>query len=870
MRTTTKFFLCLLVMGVWVFSGWPQIWNNPSIPPQIQPVRAYATLTYVGGAEASGNSANYNVDLTNLTGGIASSPATGDLVIVATGWVSTANGDPGVTTSGYTEVADLYANDTRDANFSVNWKIMAGTPDTSVTCKGSSSASNGAVCVVHVWRNTNTSKPLDATTTTATLNNSTNQVNSPSITPVTPGAIVISTGLQTSTAVDDSITAPSGYGNQVDISVDPGNAATAGISSKAWSGSGAEDPAAWTNWANTTSDSWAAATLAIRPAVAAPTVTTQAASSVEDTTATCNGNITDTGGTNATARGCEWDTDSGAPYANSASDSGSYGTGAFTKGLTGLPSGTTIYARAFATNSAGTGYGSEVNFLTKPAAPTDVSATDGTYTDKVTITWTKSTGATNYRVYRDGSDISGSLGDVATYDDTSAAAPTITPGSTVASDGASTAQVNLSLSGTAANNGTTHTYGIAAFNATHHSASSTSNTGYRGVGSLTYQWQRSSGPSDGGYSDISGATAATYNDTGAPAPTVTPGTASATDGSATDKVTLSISGASAANGAIRYYKCVLNATGATQQTSTANDGYRGVGSLTYQWYRSSGTGDSDFSTLSGATTEPYDDTTAPTPTITPGTASASDGTYASYVILGLNGQSANVGAGRYYYCAVGAEGASSQDTNHNSGYRGVGSLSYQWQRSAADSDADYSNISNATTSSYYDTGAPSDGSGRYYKCVENADGATQQTSTADRGYKAVVAISLTTNGSVTFGALAASSTHDTTPSDHNDKETVRVDSGGLVDLDIRSTNFTQGANTWTLNTSHGPNQVKWEFASTSPGTWTTFAVADTLYALDGNVAQDGTRDIYLRITMPSETSSYEQYGATVTIVASAP
>ena len=65
----------------------------------------------------------------------------------------------------------------------------------------------------------------------------------------------------------------------------------------------------------------------------------------------------------------------------------------------------------------------------------------------------------------------------------------------------------------------------------------------------------------------------------------------------------------------------------------------------------------------------------------------------------------------------------------------MGSLTYQWQRSAADADASYSDISGATTASYNDTGAPANGDGRYYRCVLNATGASQQTSTADRGYR---------------------------------------------------------------------------------------------------------------------------------------
>ena len=162
------------------------------------------------------------------------------------------------------------------------------------------------------------------------------------------------------------------------------------------------------------------------------------------------------------------------------------------------------------------------------------------------VTWTKSTGATGYKVY-EGRNLLDTVGDVATYDDTAAPAPTITAGSASASDGTSADYVALSLSGQSANNGSSRTYKVVAFNGAGDSPDSNTDNGYRGVGSLTYQWQRSAADADASYSDISGATTASYNDTGAPA-----------------------------NGDGRYYHCVLNATGASQQTSTSDRGYRAV------------------------------------------------------------------------------------------------------------------------------------------------------------------------------------------------------------------------------------------------------------------------------------------------------
>ncbi|MBA7703576.1 hypothetical protein ES703_112362 [subsurface metagenome] len=84
----------------------------------------------------------------------------------------------------------------------------------------------------------------------------------------------------------------------------------------------------------------------------APTVTTQAVTGIGATTATGNGNVTDNGGENPYDRQIEWGTSSG-DYSGGSCSAGGGGEGPFSCGLTGLPSGTTIYCRAKAHNSAG-------------------------------------------------------------------------------------------------------------------------------------------------------------------------------------------------------------------------------------------------------------------------------------------------------------------------------------------------------------------------------------------------------------------------------------------------------------------------------------------------------------------------------------
>ncbi|MBZ9572489.1 fibronectin type III domain-containing protein, partial [Patescibacteria group bacterium] len=107
-------------------------------------------------------------------------------------------------------------------------------------------------------------------------------------------------------------------------------------------------------------DVWVEISYIINP----PTVTTSAATGVTSSQATLNGNITDTGGVTVDERGFEWDIDSGEPYANSWTEIGSFGTGAFNHTITGLSINTTYYFRAKVRNSVGWGYGSEGSFTT--------------------------------------------------------------------------------------------------------------------------------------------------------------------------------------------------------------------------------------------------------------------------------------------------------------------------------------------------------------------------------------------------------------------------------------------------------------------------------------------------------------------------
>lgn len=122
-----------------------------------------------------------------------------------------------------------------------------------------------------------------------------------------------------------------------------------------------------------------------------PTVTTQAVSSIAATTATGNGNITDLGSPDPTAHGVCYNTTGSPTTANDTNnEGGAAATGAFTSDMTGLSINTKYYVKAYASNAAGTSYGSEVNFTTLgvPTTTTQTceSVVGATATGRGTIT----------------------------------------------------------------------------------------------------------------------------------------------------------------------------------------------------------------------------------------------------------------------------------------------------------------------------------------------------------------------------------------------------------------------------------------------------------------------------------------------------
>ncbi len=134
-----------------------------------------------------------------------------------------------------------------------------------------------------------------------------------------------------------------------------------------------------------------------------PTVSTSTIINKSYTSATCGGSVTADGGLTITERGVCYSTSTNPTiYDNKVTSSGT--TGSFTCSLTGLSEGTTYYVCAYATNSKGTSYGSDVAFVTLSHAgelPVNTTNLTGTWKcsyGNMVAYWVLKSGGTAYYI----------------------------------------------------------------------------------------------------------------------------------------------------------------------------------------------------------------------------------------------------------------------------------------------------------------------------------------------------------------------------------------------------------------------------------------------------------------------------------------
>ncbi len=225
---------------------------------------------FVGTTASTGSNPTETISLTGLTGGTGSSPQEGDIVLIWSHAAGASDRAPDISTSGYTNVFDIKANNgfpNSDSDFRLDYKIMGATPDTSVDVTATADAATAFSRIVEVWRNVDPTTPIDVAAQTSTDTGNTDAVL-PAISPATSNAVVL-TAAAIAVNTDTAATVTPGAGlsnvqNKQTVSVNAADSSTVFIGSYEWS-SGEYTPPALTVDRDTSEDSWAAATIALRP-----------------------------------------------------------------------------------------------------------------------------------------------------------------------------------------------------------------------------------------------------------------------------------------------------------------------------------------------------------------------------------------------------------------------------------------------------------------------------------------------------------------------------------------------------------------------------------------------------------------------------
>ncbi len=214
-----------------------------------------------------------------------------------------------------------------------------------------------------------------------------------------------------------------------------------------------------------------------------------------------------------------------------------------------LNPGTAYHVRVFHTDTTGTIYANSIEFTTLAPFPTNLTATKGTETAHVKLEWDDMLGAKKYHIYRNDVLLGEVDSDTTIYNDINAEAGQLTASQNpTASEGTLSSVVELSANPAAVAQGASQPYAVRATYANAQSAHSPEVNGFRGVGPVTYQWERSLADVSQNFSPLTGANTLSAQDTTAPA-----------------------------NGDKRFYRVIASAEGAAPKTSSAVAGYRQVG-----------------------------------------------------------------------------------------------------------------------------------------------------------------------------------------------------------------------------------------------------------------------------------------------------
>ena len=226
-----------------------------------------------------------------------------------------------------------------------------------------------------------------------------------------------------------------------------------------------------------------------------------------------------------------------------------------------------------------------------------------------------------------------------------------------------------------------------------------------------------------------------YDDEGATQSTVEapPQAVTATEGDRPDAVALSWDEAEPGEATTHDYQVIpLFASGDGEASAVAVGYLQALAVERYEIQR-----DDEQEWIDVGSDLSYDDDQAPAGSFELGTAEASQGEFMDRVVAELVDYQ-EIPGDEVTYVVRAVYGSGEAAAEEVTGFRGAPTASIQWQRSAGDSDEEYSDLLDATEFTAEDTDAPADGEGRYYRVRYLDDEGQEQFTDGARGFRGAI------------------------------------------------------------------------------------------------------------------------------------
>ncbi len=131
---------------------------------------------------------------------------------------------------------------------------------------------------------------------------------------------------------------------------------------------------------------------------------------------------------------------------------------------------------------------------------------------------------------------------------------------------------------------------------------------------------------------------------------------------------------------------------------------------------------------------------------------------------------------------------------------------------------------------------------------------------------AIISVTLTTDGIVNYGTLAAGASRSTIVSQLNDTQIAQNDGNGTETFNIKTSTAT-GGTTWSVGGTPGANTFVHEYSVNGGNNWFVLDAADVYETLATGIAPAATQSFDLRLTAPSSSSDFQEKSVTITIQA---